>query len=324
VRGEAGMTVKEHLIYFYRFSICGVSSSDLLINLFQNRNSKDNSLQLRTNYILFIADKKIDDNSLIGRIIKINVGLYKRINMTSGDEWLEQIKKENGLEFETYVFINLKDQVMAATYNSNSFGIFDSSIQKYFDQIFKMNIEDCIKIIPLALPNDIKKLLKSKHIRKAEFKLNGDEVRELQDATGEGPAGIILGDKENSILGVDLTFKYREDKKPIGSMRKLINYFTSKYRSEKEYDENKQKIDEIKEKVIIETETGHYSLIRRTLLNDLISYDDQSEEDRTDKVFKELSNSIEKNDSLIKEAIEISEKELGATKNQKGLDDFHL
>ena len=316
------MTVKNHLVYFYRFSICGVSSPDLLINLFQNRNSKHNSLQLRTNYVLFIADKKINNDSLIGRIIKINVGLYKRINMTSGDEWLEKIQKENGLEFETYVFINLKDQVMAATYNSNSFGIFDSSIKKYFADIFKMNIEDCVKINPLALPNDINKLLKSKHIRKAEFKLNGNEVRELQDATGEGPAGIIIGDKENSILGVDLTFIYIESKKPLESMRKLINYFILKYRSEEESDENKEKIDGIKEKVIIETETGHYSLIRRTLLNDLISYDDQSEDDRKDKVFTELSDSIKKNDSLIKEAIEISEKESGATKKQKDLDGF--
>ena len=318
------MTVKEHLIYFYRFSICGVSSPDLLINLFQNHKSKDNSLKLKTNYILFIADKKIDNNSLIGRIIKINVGLYKRINMTSGDEWLEQIKKENGLEFETYVFINLKDQVMAATYNSNSFGIFDSSIQKYFEKIFKMKIKDCVKIVPLALPNDIKKLLTSKHIRKAEFRLSGDEVRQLQDVTGDGPGGIIVGDNENSILGVDLTYKYKEDKKPLESMRKLFNYFISKYRSENGYDENKQKIDKSKEKVIIETETGLYSLIRHTLLNAIISYDDQSEEDRTDKVFKELSNSLKKNEIVIKEAIEISEKELGESKNQKGMDDFSL
>ena len=301
LRGEARMKY-DHIVYFYKFIIKGFSSADLLMKRFNKQNSKDNSLLLRKNYVLFIADKKIDNYRINGRLLKINVGLFRRIDIDNGKEWLDEIKKNNGIEFETYVFINLNENVMAATYNSEAFGILDKTIKNYFYDILKIKDKVDIRIEPLALPDAIKKLLNSKNIQKMEFKLAGEEVREILDAIGEGPKGIILGEKNEPIITLSISVTYKEGEKPLSSFREFIEYFKKHHpmKSNNTY----------KKKAIIETETGYYSLIQPTLLNDIIKYDDQSEDDINNKIFDELSSSIDRKMDDIKNAIEISEKEI--------------
>ena len=304
MENDTRMTSNHHIVYFYKFIVEGLSSVDSLMEKFGSNNSKSNSLRLRKNYVLFIADKQIDEHRLNGRLLKINVGLFRRINIDSGKEWLEKIKEENGIEFETHVFINLKENVMAATYNSDAFGILDKAITNYFNETLKIKDESEIRIEPIALPDDIIKLLKSKNINKAEFKLAGDEVRSIQDALGEGIHDIILGDNVDPILSFNLSVKYEKGKRKLDApFVKLINYIHSKYSKEKGSNFKKRK-------AIIETETGYYSLIRPTLLNDGIEYDDQSEDDINNKVFDELSKSIDRKINDIHCAIAISEKEI--------------
>ncbi len=304
--GEAGMTINEHLVYFYKFIVPGIQSADILMREFGANadNINHNSKRLRKNYVLFIADKKIDNDKLIGRLLKINIGLFRRIDMNNGKEWLEEIRKENGIEYETYVFINLKEKVMAATYNSESFGILDTTIINYFYDILKINNKEEIRIQPLALPDDIIELLKSKYVDKIEFKLTGDEVRLIQDSLGEGAADIIKGDKTDPILSITIHARYIENKKSLKSFIPIINYFVKK----KSNDKNK-KINYRKEKGMIATETGYYSLIQPTILNDNIKYDDQSEYDLNNTVFDELIKSVDNKKDDIQRAIELSEKE---------------
>ena len=300
------MTSNDHLVYFYKFIVPGIYSVDPLMRDFSASvdNIKNNSKLLRKNYVLFIADKKIDNDKLIGRLLKINIGLFRRINMNNGKEWLEKIREDNGIVYETYVFINLKEKVMAATYNSESFGILDKTIINYFYDVLNIQNKKEIRIKALALPDDINKLLKSEIVNKIEFKLIGDEVRSIQDSIGEGARDIILGDKTEPILSITLHAKYIQGKKSLNSFKQIINYFVQKKSN------NKNKKNYNKEKGMIETETGYYSLIQPTILNDIITYDDQSEYDVNNTVFDELMKSIDRKKDDIKNAIEISEKEV--------------
>lgn len=291
----------EHLVYFYKFIIEGMPErdTDFIMQKFIKKNSNKNAVMLRKNYMLFIADIKIEDGIIGGRIIKIRTGLYRRINIDDGNEWFEELKRQNAFEFETYVVLNLKLNTMIATYNSDSFGIMDKNIQNYFKKILNRH-DNSIRIAPLALPDAIKLLLESKYVEKAEFYLKGDQVRILEDMMGEGLRNIILGDKVDPLISISIKANYVEASKKIDYFKKIIDYFTSR----------KYKISP-DQKAILQTETGYYSLIRDTLLNDLVTYDEDSEEVLNSKVFGILLDCMmtERNLERVKKSIEISEKD---------------
>ena len=118
----------EHLVYFYKFIIEGMTErdTDFIMQKFIKKSSNKNAVMLKKNYMLFIADIKIEDGIIGGRIIKIRTGLYRRINIDDGNEWFEELKRQNAIEFETYVVLNLKLNTMIATYNSAFSTYFDS------------------------------------------------------------------------------------------------------------------------------------------------------------------------------------------------------
>lgn len=291
----------EHLVYFYKFIIEGLTerNADYLMQKFTKKNSNQNAVMLRKNYMLFIADIKIEDGIIGGRIIKIRTGLYRRINIDDGNEWFEELKRQNAFEFETYVVINLKLNTMIATFNSDSFGIMDKNLQNYFKKILNTH-DNSIRITPLALPDAIKLLLESRYVDKAEFYLKGDQVRILEDLLGKGLKDIILGENTDPLLSISLKANYKKDSKGIDPFKKIIEYFTSRnYKISRD------------QKAILQTETGYYSLIRDTLLNDLVMYDEGSEEVLNSKVFGILLDCMmtKKNLENVKKSIEISEKD---------------
>lgn len=291
----------EHLVYFYKFIIEGMTErdTDFIMQKFIKKSSNKNAVMLKKNYMLFIADIKIEDGIIGGRIIKIRTGLYRRINIDDGNEWFEELKRQNAIEFETYVVLNLKLNTMIATYNSDSFGIMDKNIQNYFKKILNTH-DNSIRIAPLALPDAIKLLLESKYVEKAEFYLKGDQVRILEDMMGEGLKNIILGDKVDPLISISIKANYAEASNKIDNFKKIIDYFTSR----------KYKI-RLDQKAILQTETGYYSLIRDTLLNDLVTYDEDSEEVLNTKVFGILLDCMMTKINLerVKKSIEISEKD---------------
>ena len=291
----------EHLVYFYKFIIEGMTErdTDFIMQKFIKKSSNKNAVMLKKNYMLFIADIKIEDGIIGGRIIKIRTGLYRRINIDDGNEWFEELKRQNAFEFETYVVLNLKLNTMIATYNSDSFGIMDKNIQNYFKKILKAR-DNSIRIAPLALPDAIKLLLESKYVEKAEFYFKGDQVRILEDMMGEGLKNIILGDKVDPLISISIKANYAEASNKIDNFKKIIDYFTSR----------KYKI-RLDQKAILQTETGYYSLIRDTLLNDLVTYDEDSEEVLNTKVFGILLDCMMTKINLerVKKSIEISEKD---------------
>jgi hypothetical protein len=273
--------------------------TDFIMQKFIKKSSNKNAVMLKKNYMLFIADIKIEDGIIGGRIIKIRTGLYRRINIDDGNEWFEELKRQNAIEFETYVVLNLKLNTMIATYNSDSFGIMDKNIQNYFKKILNTH-DNSIRIAPLALPDAIKLLLESKYVEKAEFYLKGDQVRILEDMMGEGLKNIILGDKVDPLISISIKANYAEASNKIDNFKKIIDYFTSR----------KYKI-RLDQKAILQTETGYYSLIRDTLLNDLVTYDEDSEEVLNTKVFGILLDCMMTKINLerVKKSIEISEKD---------------
>ncbi len=292
----------DHLVYFYKFIIEGFTEleTDYLMQKFTKKNSNQNAVMLRKNYMLFIADLKVKDGIIGGRIIKIRTGLYRRINIDDGNEWFEELKRQNAFEFETYVVINLNLNTMIATYNSDSFGIMDKNIQSYFKKILNTH-DNSIRIAPLALPDAIKLLLESKYVDKAEFYLKGDQVRIIEDLMGSGLKDVILGEKNDPLISISFKANYEKASKTINNFKKIIDYFTSRnYKISRD------------QKAILQTETGYYSLIRDTLLNDLVTYDEDSEEVLNSKVFGILLDCMmtEKNLNNVKKSIEISEKDI--------------
>ena len=309
---------KEHIVYFYRFIVTGITNADFLVKKFDVLNSDKNSIKLIKNYMLFIVDKKIDDYRVGGRFLKIDVGLFRRINMKDGKEWLERFREVNGIEFETYILIDLKQNVMAATYNSESFGILDSAIGKYFSEIFHYDKKSQITINPLVLPDAIAELLKSKEINKFEYKMKGDEVKEIMDATGESLGGIIIDSEADLSAEINYKIRYLRERPPVNRLRKVIEYISKKY----EKSNQRKKVKYKNKKVIMETETGYYSLINPTLLNDPIYYDDNSTDDIYNRVFDHLVASFSKKQKEIKKAIELSKKEDKMSGKQEQLDNY--
>ncbi|MGC8622188.1 MAG: hypothetical protein ACP5U0_09765 [Caldisphaera sp.] len=295
------MGKNEHIIFFYRFKMVNLTPDDIK-KTFISQNSKNNSWQLRRNYALFIIDKIISDNIIEGRYLKINVGLYRRINIDKGDEWIEQIRRDNGIEFESYLVIDFIKRVMAATYNTESFGILDKSMNNYFRKVFNgilKNENSYVEIKPLALPDAVNKLLNSKVVQKIEIKLSGETLPAFLDLQGEGPGGLLSINKDDAIISASTILKYEKDKKSLEPIKKIIKTLVG----------NKSKFDTKNDRIIIETETGYYSLIKPTLLNDTIIYDDESEYDRNEGVYSEMLKSIDRKESELSKAIELSERE---------------
>ncbi len=287
----------EHIVFFYRFRMVNLNPEDLK-EKFIPKNSKGNSLQLKRNYALFVIDKVIEDNLVAGRFLKINVGLYKRINIEDGNEWIEKIKKENGIEFESYLLIDFEKKVMCATYNTESFGILDRSMNNYFKNVFKSKTT-YIEIKPLALPEAFNRLISSKNLLKVEIKLSGENLPAFLDSQGEGPGRLLSINQDDAIVSASTVIKYEKNNKSLESYKDTI----------KKLFENRSQFDSKKDKIIIETETGYYSIIKPTLLNDTVNYDDESEYDRNEGVYNEMRNSINRKESDISKAIELSEKE---------------
>ena len=149
-------------------------------------------------------------------------------------------------------------------------------------------------------------------------RLIGDEVKEIMDATGESLGGIIIDSEADLSAEINYKIRYLRERPPVNRLRKVIEYISKKY----EKSNQRKKVKYKNKKVIMETETGYYSLINPTLLNDPIYYDDYSTDDIYNRVFDHLVASFSKKQKEIKKAIELSKKEDKMSGKQEQLDNY--
>jgi len=255
-------------------------------------NSGNNYKQQGRHGILFIADS-VDNDYLLGRLVKIRVGRVRRINIPDHKEWYETVKNENGIEQEAHAIISPLDEIMLTEYNSEAFGILPRYIFDYFRETMNCPSREML-FSKLTLPKAFEELVSSKALNIFKFSVQGD-LTQLMEDLGFTPSKIIMGNHQEIPVSLSLSAKY--EKRSIMTregLEKLIGLFKRGNMHTKN--------------AAIETEKGYFSLISATLLNEEIFYDSEIENSDSE-AFKELRRAYQLKCEVAKEALEIIEKE---------------
>lgn len=278
VRNKSQLTTKFSQI----FSVC---------------NSKTNSIQRKKHLMLFVADEDDGSGTVQGRLIKIKQGKAKRVDVDNGKEWLEELRRTNGLEEETYVLIKLNEGVMIAEFNSAAFGILAERNSFYFNDVLKIN-NTVLK--PLGLPDAFKRLIDSKFLEGYNFNIDDGDKRLSELLFGQSFGGWMrkhIGNQTKRNGGkvkvsVDVRFTAQEanfSKEELEDAKKAVDF-----------DKDDGKIDQAE----VITENGIFSLISKTFINDTIEYDEEAV-DMEETLFNEMETVYDRKKDDVVKAVKI-------------------
>ncbi len=265
--------------------------------IFSVCNSKTNSIQKKKHLMLFVADEDDGSGRVQGRLIKIKQGKAKRVDVDNGKEWLEELRRTNGLEEETYVLIRLNEGVMMAEFNSAAFGILAERNSSYFNDVLKIN---STVLKPLGLPDAFKRLIDSNFLEGYNFKIDDGDKRLSELLFGQSFGGWMrkrIGNQTKRNGGkvkvsVDVRFTAQEanfSKEELEDAKRAVNF-----------DKGDGKIDQAE----IITENGIFSLISKTFINDTIEYDEEAD-DMEETLFNEMETAYDRKIDDVSKAVKI-------------------
>lgn len=247
--------------------------------------------------MLFVADEDDGSGKIYGRLIKIKQGKAKRVDVDNGKEWLEELRRSNGLEEETHVLVLLKEGVMVAENYSAAFGILSERNSTYFNNILKIN-NTVLK--PLGLPEAFKRLIDSKYLKGYSFDLDDSDKKVSELVFGQSYGGWMRKHLGNTPRQKDGKVKVTID---VKFSAQEANFTKEELEAAKKAIDSDSEEGKIKQADVI-TENGIFSLISKTFINDLIQYDEDAQ-DNEKHLFQELESAYERKKNDIEKAVKV-------------------